>query len=165
MPGEVATCSWTRVQAMGDGLQLTLRGAREVNPLVKYWRNKPLPVSFVLRGREYCRSATNTRIVSRWGQPLRLGTPFSPISYPGLVQQHRHFTPSPVPPGGYVTDRAYRGSLSRDVAPCRHRIRASEASNHRGDLSWFCAYGWGARPRHMPGHCSPQSHDHGRTGS
>jgi hypothetical protein len=120
----------------GEGQQFTQRRAREVSPLGKYWRNKPLPFSFVPRGRGYCRSATNTRFVNRWGQPLGLSPPFSPIRYPGFVQQHRHFIGSPVPAGDSVTDHEHRGALSRDVAPCRHRIRTSEAYNHRGDLSW-----------------------------
>ena len=63
--GKVETFSRSRIQAMGDGVQLALGIARQVRALGKYWRSRPLVFSLVPRCHGVYGSAKKIRIASR----------------------------------------------------------------------------------------------------
>jgi hypothetical protein len=148
---EVQTFSWARVEAMRDGVQLTLRVARQVCAFGQVLAQQPVGV-FV------CAALPGTVRIGKedldgepLGQALVLGHLFPPIVRQGLPQQRGHVpeflrealtgTPRirPVHPGQehQACGALHQGADSRDIARALDQVAFPVAGHRAGDhLGW-----------------------------
>ena len=88
--GEVKTCSWGRVRAVGDGAQLALRVPRQVRALGQVLAQQPIRVFIGAALPQAVRIGKENLDREPLGQALVLGHLFAPTVRQGLPQQRGH---------------------------------------------------------------------------